>query len=235
MNASAADLKGLHQLLLEYRTIEEQLGRGPKQVKARRQNIQKKTVERDAAKARSMELRKLSDQKGLQLKTREAKLLELKNKLNMANSNREYDIIRAQIDADTMAMSVLEDEILETLELVDAAQVEVGRLSETCQTLEKDLQKYTAEYESQVAGLKESADALKKSISEYEKFLPSDVAAMYRRLVIAHGPEALAAVEGGTCKSCNVNLLAQSRVELNSGKIIFCKNCGRLMYLADRE
>ncbi|MDA0832187.1 MAG: hypothetical protein O2955_01755 [Planctomycetota bacterium] len=235
MNASAADLKGLHQLLLEYRTIEDELDRGPKQVKARQQIIQKKTAERDAAKDRLMELRKLSDQKGLQLRSQETKLLDLKNKLNMANSNREYDIIRTQIDADTMAMSVLEDEILETLELVDAAQVEVGRLNEAIQKFENDLKAHSAEFESKVPALKESSDALKKSIKEYERFLPSDVAGMYRRLVIAHGPEALAPVEGGTCKSCNVNLLAQSRVELNSGKIIFCKNCGRLMYLADKE
>lgn len=233
MNASATDLKGLHQLLLEYRQVEEQLERGPKQVKTRQQIIQKKTAERDAAKDRLTDLRKLSDQKGLQLKSHEAKIADLKNKLNMANSNREYDIIRSQIDADTMAKSVLEDEILETLELVDAAQVEVGRINEEIQKLEADVQKHLADVEAQVPGLKSSVDALKQQIAEYEKFLPSEVATMYRRLVTAHGPEALAPVENGTCQFCNVRLLAQSRVELNSGKIIFCKNCGRLMYLAD--
>ncbi len=235
MNTIAADLKGLHLLLIQLKEIEEQLERGPKQIKARQGMIQKKTVERDAAKERLMQLRKLADQKGLQLKTQEAKLIELNGKLNTANSNREYDIIRTQIAADTMAKSVLEDEILETLELVDQAQREVGRIAEECQTTESGLQQFATAEESKIPELKQASDALNQSIREYEKFLPAEVATMYRRLVSAHGADALAAVVGGTCQWCNVNLLPQSRVELNSGRIIFCKNCGRLLYLAERD
>ena len=66
-----------------------------------------------------------SDRKSLDLKTNEAKIADLQTKLNTSTNNREYDIIRGQIDADSSANSVLEDEILESLEKVDLCQTDI--------------------------------------------------------------------------------------------------------------
>ena len=70
-------------------------------------------------KEKLLELRKSADGKSLQLKSNEAKNLDLTAKLNAASSNKEYEIISSQIEADKMANSVLEDEILEALDKVD--------------------------------------------------------------------------------------------------------------------
>src|ERR1044072_5633250 len=59
------------------------------------------------------------DSKQLDLKSGEQKVLDLRVKLNTANSNREYQALIEQIAAAEMAGSVLSDEILEGMEKVD--------------------------------------------------------------------------------------------------------------------
>ena len=123
-------LAELHRLLLDSKEVQEQIERGPRQLKVRQQTISQKQAELDAQRQKHKTLRMSADQRSLQLKSNETKIADLKVKLNQAASNREFDIIRAQIEADTVANSVLEDEILDALEKVDAAQIDIKRLEE---------------------------------------------------------------------------------------------------------
>ena len=128
MSSLSEDLAELHGLLLELEEVEEMLSSGPRKVAAQQRVADKKQAECEQQKAHITDLRKASDEKSLQLKTNEAKIVELNGKLNVAASNREYEIIKSQIEANTMANSVLEDEILEALEKVDAAVQELSEL-----------------------------------------------------------------------------------------------------------
>ena len=235
MSTAASGLRELHQLHVQLRDVNDKLERGPKQIKARELFVQRKQNELDAQKENLTTQRKAADERSLQLKINEAKIAELKGKLNTASSNREFDIFKGQIDADTMANSVLEDEILEYLEKVDQAQVAHGKLGEEVTVAQAEVERIRKETADAEPGLNEAAASLGEAIAEAEKALPGDVAVVYRRLLNAHGSGALAAVENGACSECNVGLSPQSRVELNSGKITFCKPCGRLLYLPESE
>jgi predicted nucleic acid-binding Zn-ribbon protein len=91
--------------------------------------------------------------------------------------------------------------------------------------------KFIANFDKEAIGLRENETQLFEKLKKAEVVLGGDTAAKYRRLVEAHGSEALAAVEGGVCTGCYVSLTSQQRVQLNSGQILFCSSCGRLMYL----
>ena len=177
--------------------------------------------------------KKIADQKSLQLKVNDGKIREMKLKLNTASSNREFDIIKSQIDADTMANSVLEDEILEALEKVNQTQIDLGKATEELAAAQAEEQRVADEFLKNEANLRRRVTELEATIRDAERGLPGEVSIVYRRLVQAHGAGALASVENNACTSCNVVMSPQSRVELNSGKIIFCRTCGRLLYLAD--
>ncbi len=235
MSTAASGLRELHQLHIQLRDVNEKLARGPKQIKARELFVQRKQAELETQKEKLITQKKAADERSLQLKTNEAKIAELRGKLNTASSNREFDIINGQIAADTMANSVLEDEILECLEKVDQAQVEHGKLGEEVQAALAQVERLSKETADAEPGLREEAASLGAAIAEAEKGLPGDVAVVYRRLLNAHGSGALAAVVNGACSECNVGLSPQSRVELNSGKITFCRPCGRLLYLPEGE
>ena len=128
--------------------LQQKLEHGPRQVKARQQILARKQTEIDAFKAELKQARMVADQKNLQLKTNESKIADLKAKLNQATSNREFDIIRSQIDADTMANSVLEDEILEVLEKVDQIQQKISKAEAEAAQVAADVRRVAQEVET---------------------------------------------------------------------------------------
>ena len=232
MSSICAGMKQLHDLRLKLREISDQLERGPRQIAARKQTIDKKKEELEALRSKVKQLKMSADQKNLQLKTSEARIYDLNGKLNIAANNREYEALRSQIAADTMSKSVLEDEILEALEKVDAAQIEVKKQELEIVAAEAELQKLSADVQSKTAGLNEQAAALQSQVSEAEQILPPDLIPQYRRLVQAYGADALAPVINKSCSECYVSVTAQVYVELRAGKVRFC-TCGRLMYVPE--
>ena len=233
MSTAASGLKELHRLHQRLRDVEDRLRRGPRQIEARRQQVEKRREELSARREQLKKLRMSADQKSLQLRTNESKISDLRTKLNQASSNREYEIIRSQIDADSMANSVLEDEILEALEKVDEMQRSVAESEREIATAETEVDRVRQEVSSAEPGLTKEAAELKSAITEAERVLPATIMDTYRRLVQAHGAEALAAVEGRACTACSTILSPQEVVNLNTGKLLFCRACGRLLYLAE--
>lgn len=220
----------LHDLHLKLQAVQEELEKGPRLIKAKENVLAKKQAELDQAKAKFTDQRKLADQKNLQLKTNESKLADLNTKLNMANTNREFDILKGQIAADKMANSVLEDEILDCMEQVDLLKGKITEAEKAVADAKDDVRKMTDQVAAAEAGLKDRTAKLRLAVAEAETVIPSDFMANYRRLVQAHGAEALAVVENNVCTSCNVSLSPQQGVELRSGRIIFCISCGRMIY-----
>lgn len=232
MSDITAGLRQLHQLLIELREVREALDRGPKQIKARENLLAKAEDELAARKESLTQARANADRKSLDLKSNEVKINDLKSKLNTATTNKEFDIIRSQIDADTVANSVLEDEILEVLDSVDRLQAEIGEAENKVQAAKGDLQKKTDEVEAARAGLESQAAELEAKISQADTFLKGDARLKYQRLVATYGADALAPIDGKICTSCYTSVTPQSKVLLNSGEIVFC-SCGRLLYLPE--
>ncbi len=233
MTTAASGLRELHQLQLEHSSVQERIEAGPRQVRAREALTEKKQAEVDAEMQAVTDLRKAADERSLQLKTNETKIIDLQGKLNTASSNKEYDIIKGQIDADTVANSVLEDEILELFDRVEAAQEQVSSLEAQRDSAEAEHKRVQTEVASVEPGLVEERESLAQAIADAESQLSQDVADQYRRLVNAHGPGAMASVDDGSCNSCSVQLSPQKQVELSLGKIVNCNNCGRLLYLTE--
>jgi predicted nucleic acid-binding Zn-ribbon protein len=231
MATAAECLAELHRLLLALREVEEQLARGPRQIKAREQVAAQARTDLETRRNELKTLRVAADRKSLDLKTNEARIADLKAKLNAAQSNREYEIIRGQVAADTAAHGVLEDEALELMEKVDRTQSTIGECEEKLRRADEEARRFTSEFESVAGGLRERVAALSAQVRQAESGLTGDVAEKYRRLVDAYGAGALASVESGVCSNCQMQVTPQYKVLLNSGKVMFCGSCGRLMYI----
>ena len=235
MSTAAGGLKELHRLHIRLQQVNETLERGPRQIRARQQFVERKQSDLEEYKAQFKQLRMAVDQKSLQLKTNENKIVELKAKLNMASSNREFEIFKTQIDADTMANSVLEDEILESLDKIDQMQVATGKCQQEVEAAMSEESRITDEVAAAEPGLREETAELESALQAAEHILSGSVAEAYRRLVQAHGAGALASVENKACTACHAILSPNPLVEVNTGKIILCRSCGRLLYLASDD
>jgi uncharacterized protein len=232
MADATAGLRQLHRLLLELRDVREELDRGPRQIRARQSLVEKAEAELAQKRKALAETRAAADRKSLDLRSKEAKIADLRVKLNTASTNREFDILRGQIDADVVANSVLEDEILEVLEGVDRLQTQIGEAERKIEQTRAELARKQDDVAASRPGLEAETLRLESRISEVDTFLTGDARLKYRRLVSAHGADALAPVDGKVCTSCYTSVTPQSRVMLNSGAIVFC-SCGRLLYLPD--
>ena len=235
MPSAAEQFAEIHRLRLAFRDVREQLDRGPRVIKAHQNRVQQAENQLEELRQQLKELRGSADRKTLDLKTNETKIADLRSKLNAATNNREYDIIRGQIDADTSANSVLEDEILEVLEKVDRAQSEIRDQEAHNEELRGQSQKFANDFEQEAVELNARKRELGGQIEQAESGLTGDLAVRYKRLLEAHGADAMAAVENNVCSLCYVQVTPQSKVLLRSGQVIFCGSCGRLLYLPPKS
>ncbi len=72
---------------------------------------------------------------------------------------------------------------------------------------------------------------LEAELRNAEQQLPDNIRHAYERSVISKGPDAMSAVEDRSCDGCYQMLTLNQYNHLKLGRIVFCGNCGRLLYL----
>ncbi len=232
MTPTNAGLKEIHDIRAQLEELTAQIELGPRQIASREKSIGAKKVDLEVRRGKLKQLKVAAEQKSLQLKTTEGKIHDLEGKLNIITTNREYDALRTQIAADKMANSVLEDEIFEALEGIDASQLALKNFEQELAAVEAEFAVFAAAVRQREPGLKQQIDALQSRVGDVEAILPPEIAPGYRRLVNAYGARALSQVVGKSCGECFVGLTSQTLVELKTGKFKFC-TCGRLMYFVE--
>jgi len=233
MASAGAQYGHLHQLLMQLKEVQDQLARGPRQIKARQGRTAEAELHLSLKEEELKEARTNIDRKNLELRTKEAHLADLQGKLNQAASNREFDIIRGQMDADRAAKAVLEDEILEWLDRLDARQRDVADAKKAIQDASEEVRRFATEFEQKAAEFHATEAQLRNEIEVAEKIIPTEIKVQYRRLIDTYGAEGMASSRNGVCNQCFVNLTSQNKVQLNSGMLLFCSVCGRLLYPAE--
>ncbi len=72
---------------------------------------------------------------------------------------------------------------------------------------------------------------LEVELRNAEQQLPDNIGDAYERSVESKGPDAMSAVEDESCGGCYRMLTLNMSNKLKLGKVVFCENCGRLLYL----
>lgn len=233
MSVTAAALRELHRIHQRLADLRDRLERGPKQVRAREANVTQLEAKLAEARDRAKQMQVALDRKQLDLKSGEQKVVDLRVKLNGASSNREYQALLEQIAAAEMAGSVLQDEILEGLEKID-------QLHTATKEAEKNLASGKAEMDKAKQGVASSASTIHADLAQLEvelvdaeKALPPDLKADYDRVVRSKGADSLAAADDGVCTGCGQQITLNMQNELRLSKLVFCRSCGRLLYLPE--
>jgi uncharacterized protein len=233
MPMSQESLRELHRLHRQVADLKERVARGPRMVRVGQQTIENTEKEVGEAKECLKKTRMESDGQQLQLKEREDKLRDLQRKLNECKTNVEFKALKDQIAADKKANSVLEDEILEKLEKIEGLQQHVAEANARLTKVTTELHKTEARVAEAQEHLQADLDRVTAELQRAEAHLPEDFKAEYDRMVRAKGEDALAMVEGESCGGCHTMLTTQIFHRLKMGQVVFCKNCGSLMYLPE--
>ena len=236
MAATAENLRDLHDLHRRAKALRDRLASAPKTLAHRQAVLAGRRAAVEAA-------RKALQDSRVQVKTREhqlqglqSKIDDLKVKLNQARKNEEYKAIQNQIAHDTSAADKLEDGILEAMTRCDALVSDLAALEAEAGRLGAEVTDQATQIEAQAVEQHATLRELDAAIAEAETIIAEDQREQYRRNVKQRGADAFAAVEGGACSGCFVSVTAQCINELiNCKSLIFCKTCGRILYLAEEE
>ena len=176
--------------------------------------------------------RMAAEQKQLQLNDIESRIKTLVGKRNACESNREFQLLSDQIAADEQANSVQSDEVLELLERVDSIAQEIRDATNELELARKETARVQAIVDGEMNVLKCDMDVVNNELIEAEKSLHGDILARYKRLAESVGEDALAVVDDSCCGRCFTTQTTQVVSDLMMQKVIFCKSCGSLLYLA---
>jgi predicted nucleic acid-binding Zn-ribbon protein len=155
----------------------------------------------------------------------------LRVKLNVCSSNREYQALLEQIAAAEMAGSVLSDEILEGLERIDQLTAQVKEAEKNVSAGKHELEKARQTVDQSAVTIRTELTGLEAELAQAEAGLPPDFKADYQRIVRSKGADSLAVVDDGVCTGCGQQITLNMQNQLKLSTLIFCKSCGRLLYL----
>jgi uncharacterized protein len=232
-NSHTSVLRTLHRIHRQLTDLRGRLARGPKQVQAAETHVQSCESALQQTKAEAKATRIASDQKQLQLKSGEDKVKDWRRKLNAISSNREYQVLLEQIAADEMTNSVLADEALEALDLIDAFQKRIAEAESVLAAAKKRADKVRGEVAKQQPSLQSDIARLEAELKKEEALLPEEIGQVYHRIVRQKGEDALAAVENKCCSGCNQQVTLNVYSHIVLGTPMLCKSCGRLLYLPE--
>ncbi len=226
-------LRTLHRIHRQLADLTEQLAAGPRTVAVRTKQVEAAEAKKTAAHDDVKKAKVSADQKQLQLKSAETKIRDLQGKLNACKTNREYQTLTEQIAADTMATKVLEDEILEALERVDALKPTVPAAEGEVAAAKKLLDEAKARVAAETSRLEGEVGRVRMELETVERELPDDARDKYARIVKQKGADGMAPLEGQSCGGCFQQITGNMVSDLMLGKIAACRSCGRLLYVPE--
>ncbi|KHE92741.1 MAG: hypothetical protein K8F52_02025 [Candidatus Scalindua rubra] len=207
----------------------------------RKQDVQKKKLQIEKEKAlaekrqeEKMAVQKEIDRKELDLKTNEGEIAKYNVQLNSIKTNKEYSALISEIGSKKADMSILEDEILDTMSRLEIANQGYVKATEDLRSEEESLKDLISSVDAET---KEADIEIEKTKNEQKKYidlLDEHTLKNYNRLSNIIGGKAIVPVIGNVCGGCSMNITTQTLNELMGGKdLVFCRSCSRILYLEE--
>ena len=170
-------------------------------------------------------------EKEMELQTREGHVKKLQGQLFQLKTNREYTIMQREIESLKADGSLLEEEIIKTLEAVD--QVSQQRQREQSQ-LAQEQARYERErqrVEGELATIGQRIAALERERAAILPEVEASTLEAYERILAIREGLALVPVVSDACGGCDRRLPPQvvNEVYLRA-RLVTCESCGRILY-----
>jgi predicted nucleic acid-binding Zn-ribbon protein len=205
-------------------------------VEEKRRKIEQKTAVFAEKQKGIKSFQKTIDMKELDLKTKDAGIQKLRGQLNVVKTNKEYSALLSEINGHEADKSIIEDEILKLLSESEVMEGGVKESSKEIDVEEKQLNEYLRAMEIEIAGFDREVETLQEDEKKFFELIEEDVLYHYKRLVGHRDGVAVVGVSNHVCLGCNMGVTSQTINLLMYGdKLVFCHNCGRIIYLNDNE
>ncbi len=159
-----------------------------------------------------------------------------RNLMSSKNAH-EYEAAIREADAARKTISQLETTLLEKMEVIDQAEVQLKERQPEVERLRAEMEHRLKELDEQISS---ETEEIKTRTMERERIftaLPKQMATLYNR-ISARIRDGIAVSEArnGSCSACFMSLRPQVMAEIRRGEeVITCDNCSRILYYVPAE
>jgi uncharacterized protein len=233
MTAPAVLMREIHRLRRFAADLQEQIERLPRQQKAQQAKV---TRQEELYRAEQDALKKLkvsAHEKEVTLKTTHAQIAKHQKQLNEAAASKEYDALKSELAAERAKSQQLEDQILAAMAEGEERAAKLPELEQAVKKAKAEAAEFEKGTAERQASLKAQLAEAQAKLVEVEAGVPVALRTQYNRVVAAKGADALAPARDRICAACYTAITAQQYNELLQGQFVFCKSCGRILYLPE--
>ena len=148
----------------------------------------------------------------------------IKNPKELTNLQHEIDGLKAR-------RNQLEDKALEIMDQVEIATATVATKSNELKTLETEWHSRQQQLSTNIEQLKTILSDLKQKRQLLSAKIDPQAIELYHKLRKQKGT-AVAKVEQGICRGCQISLPTTELQQARSGSLVQCSSCGRILFLA---
>ncbi|MCH2373122.1 MAG: hypothetical protein MK538_03000 [Planctomycetes bacterium] len=176
--------------------------------------------------------RMAADQRELDVKKFDEEITKFRVALNQTKSNAEYSVMRDSIERQTEDRGKAEEEVLEILAEIDVLQDELRESESYEAAVRKSFDRKSAEISELIKGLEEQVNALEEDRRGRVEGVDPEHLRLYERVLERHRNHAIAPVEDGVCRGCNMRVTPQNINRLMLSYLVQCTQCTRFLYLS---
>lgn len=232
-NVTTETLRTLHRVRHQLDDLNERLARGPRVVRAHQANVERLEADLQKLRDEALALRIATDDKQNQLASGETAVAKRREQLQASASNREFQALQDEIAAAQKANEVLEIEILEAMEKLDASEQRIEQAVAAVAKGREEAEKAAENTAKQEPHIRGDIERLRAELQRCEAELPAEFRETYQRVIRHKGEDALAPVQGEYCGGCNQHVPVNMINDLLLNRPVTCKACGRLLYLPE--
>jgi predicted nucleic acid-binding Zn-ribbon protein len=172
------------------------------------------------------------DRRELDVKTLEGRIQKLEAQLNTAKTNKEYALLKKEIDSLRADKGVIDEEILQQMIAHEEHDKEGQALAAKAKEAEGAVAAERRQCETVLAEIDREIAALASERAAAAAQVDPDLLRAYQRILDARPDGALVPVVDGVCQGCYMDITSQEINLLLIGRdVLTCKNCSRILYI----
>ncbi|MCB8946301.1 MAG: hypothetical protein H6658_21360 [Ardenticatenaceae bacterium] len=223
----------LHQLQQIDTAIREKKSRLTEVMQAQKETDELLAA-RQRATAADTELKKWQAQRrelNLELESLNSKSKRSEQRLYSGNvkNPKELSDLQNEIDSLGRRRETLEDEILETMIMVEDTEAEKTAADNTLTTITEKWERSMAHYKQEQNELALALHQLMGQRQEQLKMVTADSLQQYEQLSRKKNGLAVATLRANMCLGCRTTVSAVNERMARQGQITYCDNCGRII------
>jgi predicted nucleic acid-binding Zn-ribbon protein len=235
MAGAIGTLRELHRLRQHIKRLQDEINRVPLQIKGQNARIARQEEEIKAAHDDLKHLKVAIHTNEVALKEAHQRIAKFESQIDIIQSKRENDALQHEIAHEQKHCGELEEAILGDMTRAEDDERRIAELDKALKQGKAELAQFEQTSKGRVAELSAELQRAQGQLKEVEGQLPDDIRPQYERLVGAMGEDALSLAKDRTCSACYSGLTQQQHNDLLAGRLVTCKSCGRIVYLADES